>query len=95
MAERPGHFRAIAFVVTGQIAIDPTRSPLSIPLDRIGEASALPAALARLPFGTRKVFALVYAFERRAGKSQQPWTDGAPSALVHLRRSGIGGRIGL
>lgn len=95
MAERPGHFRVIAFVVTSQIAIDPTRSPLSIPIDRIGEASVLPVAVARVPMGARRIFALVYAFERRPGKPQQPWTDGAPSALMHLRRSGIGRRIGL
>ena len=102
MAERPGHFRVIAFVVTSQIAIDPNRPPLAIPLDRIGEASIrigeasmLPAAISRVPMGARKIFALVCAFERRPGRPQQPWTDGAPSALVHLRRSGIGARIGL
>jgi hypothetical protein len=55
----------------------------------------LPSALGAQRLGNRQVVALVYAFQRTRGEPQRPWTEGAPSALVHLQKSGIGKGLGL
>ena len=95
MGERPGYFRVIAFVVTANVRIDPRQPVSSIPVQQIGDAQQLPPNVARQVMGNRRVIAFVYAFERKAGQTQRPWTAGAPSALAHLKKSGIARRLGL
>ena len=89
MGERPGYFRAIAFVVTDNLQTNASVPVSAIPLDRLGEAIALPSSLGKSKLGKRQVYALVYAFERPPGKPRRAWVAGAPTALQHLQASGI------
>lgn len=94
LGERPGHFRIIAFVITRDVEIDAARPVSDIPAPPDG-AQTLPAWMANQKLGNRRITALVYAFQRRQGQRQKPWTDGAPSADTHLRKSGISGKLGI
>lgn len=93
LVEKPGYFRVIAFVVADDLAIDPNKPVSTIPDVGVG-ASRLPPALGRQKLGDRRVYALVYAYQRPAEGAHKPWTEGAPSALQHLRQSGIARAIG-
>lgn len=94
MGEKPGYFRVIAFVVADELSIDPAAPVSSVPSVSSG-AAELPRAIARQKLGNKHVYALVYAFERPNGRAQRPWIEGAPSALTHLRLSGIAQGLGM
>jgi hypothetical protein len=85
--EKPGYFRVIVFAVTDETQIN--QDPAAR-LPEPGEgAASIPKDLAQLPFQNQEVVALVYSFERKRKAKIAPWSDGAPSALQHLKKAGI------
>lgn len=90
--ERPGYFRIVVFAVTDAKQI--TSDPAAILPELTLGAISIPEHLAKQQFQDQEVVALVYSFERQAQAKVTPWTDGAPSALQHLKKAGIFPTIG-